>query len=143
MTIKYKGCHFEHTAAATVLPRLQSGFTTHAADAPNANEAATNNGVTIPRRALDSTTCPLMHSERNSRLAAATRHEQQMTAMADAANAQFCSRIHAAEVCKSGGWRKEFSKKKRRRRRRYRAARRVASEAPIRNLTQCDMSMSL
>ncbi len=109
MTIKYKGCHFEHTAAATVLPRLQSGFMTLATDAPNANEAATSNGVTIPRRALDPTTCPLMHSERNSRLATATRHEQQMTVMADAANAQFCSRIYAAEVCKSGGWRKEFS----------------------------------
>ena len=94
-TMKYNGCHFEHTAATTFHARLESSFTRQAAVAPNASVTATNNVVIVWRRTLlpERTSCPSMHSERNKRLRTATRQAQQMTVIADAANVQCSSHM--------------------------------------------------
>jgi hypothetical protein len=95
--MKYAGCHFDNTAAVTVLGRMESSLTTHAAAMPDARADTTNNDVIVGCRALPlgPTSRPSMQSERNRRLRTATRHAQQETAIADAANAQCVDRMRA------------------------------------------------
>jgi hypothetical protein len=92
---KYLGCHLEPLVEITMTARLKSGFTRNVAVAPNASMAITSNDTVVGRKAqhLGPASCPSIYSERNTRLKTVARLRQQMTMIADEANARWMCMI--------------------------------------------------